>query len=294
LKEEKEPRFSVSVLITTRNSEKSIESCITSILNQTFAALEIIVVDEFDSNHRTKEIIESFNDKRLRYFKNKQLLGITKSRNQSLKYSKGDYVFFTDSDCVVSQHWVEQGLLFLKNNGYVGVEGKSYYISKDYYPTYSDHTYAGKPGSFMTNNIAYKKIVLKKIGGFDERYNCHEDRDLGLRALNFGKIGYNPEMLVYVQKETLTPKKLLNRANAIRNRVYLFKRFGDKELLTGRIVDVKSLMKILCPPFVFACLLFNRFETSDDYRIVPYAFVYALFERLKLWKECAKERVFLI
>jgi glycosyltransferase involved in cell wall biosynthesis len=284
----------VSILICTRNAEKYIKSCIKSILDQKFSDFEIVIVDEYDSNSKTKQILNNFADRRIKYFKNDRSLGISKSRNNSVKYSRGEYLFFTDSDCIVSPEWIEQGVKSLENHACLGVEGKSYYVSMGYKPTFSDHTYVTKPGAFMTNNIAYKRSAFEKIGGFDEKYSCHEDRDLGLRILQLGSITFNPDMIVNIQQETLNPMQLLKRANAIKNRVYLFKRFHDKELLSWRIIDIYSLLKIVCPLTVFTCLMSNRFKTSDDYRLVPFTYIYSVLERLRLWKECAKERVFLI
>jgi glycosyltransferase involved in cell wall biosynthesis len=290
----KEYKTTVSILLCVRNAEKYIGNCIQSILNQTFTDFEIVIIDEYDSNYKTESYIKKFQDRRIRYFRNKKQLGLSQSRNVSLKYAKGEYVFFTDGDCVVSKDWLEQGLKFLKDGDYSGVEGKSYYVSKEYKPTLSDHTYEGKRGGFMTNNMAYKMNVVRGVGWFDERYTCHEDRDFGFRILKVGKIGFNPNMTVYVQQETLTPKDLIKRANAIRNRVYLFKRFHDKELLLWRIVDPWSFAKILCPSLVFTSLFFNNFETLDDYKLLPFTYLKAILERLQLWRECAKERVFLI
>lgn len=287
-------KATASVLLCVRNVEQYIGDCIRSILDQTFTDFEVVVIDEYDSNDKTENLIKNFKDKRIRYFRNYKFLGISKSRNLGVKYSRGDYIFFTDGDCVVSNDWIEQGLKFLKDPDFAGVEGKSYYVSKDYIPTFSDHTYEGKRGGFMTNNVAYKKSIIESIGGFDERYSCHEDRDIGLRILRVGEIGFNPNMIVYVQQETLTPSDLIIRANATRNRVYLFKRFRDKELLLWRIVDPWSLAKIICPPLIFASLFFNNFKTLDDYKLLPFTYAKAVLERLQLWKECAKERVFLI
>lgn len=276
-----------------RNVEKYIGNCIRSILDQTFTDFEIVVIDDLSNDH-TKEIIENFKDKRIRYCRNEKWLGIAKNRNRSLKYARGDYVFFTDGDCIVSQDWIEQGMSFLKNPDCAGVEGKSYYVSKQYKPTLSDHTYESGRGKFMTNNIAYKRSIVESIGGFDERYSYHDDRDLGLRILRMGKIGFNPKMIVYVQKETVTPKGLIKHAPILKDRVYLFKRFHDKEIVSWRIVDPWSLAKILCPPLVFTGLFFNKFETLDDYKLLPFTYANAILERLRLWRECAKERVFLI
>ena len=211
-----------------------------------------------------------------------------------MRYAIGDYIFFTDGDCIVSKDWIKQGLTFLKDSNCVRVEGKSYYVSDKCEPTFSDRTYESGRGKFMTNNIAYKKSIFENIGGFDERYSYHEDRDLALRILRSGKIKFNPNMIVQVQKETVTPKGLIKHAPFLKNRVYLFKKFQDKEFISLRIVDPRSLVKILCPPLVFTSLFFNKFETLDDYKLLPFTYARAILERLQLWRECAKERVFLI
>jgi glycosyltransferase involved in cell wall biosynthesis len=283
-----------SVLLCVRNVETYIGNCISSILDQTFADFEIVVIDEYDSNDKTKRIIENFKDERIRYCRNEKWLGIPKSRNLGVKYARADYVFFTDGDCIVSQDWIEQGLKFLKNFDCVGVEGKSYYVSEGYKPTFSDHTYESGRGKFMTNNIAYRKSIVENVGGFDERYSYHEDRDLALRIQMRGKIKFNQKMVVYVQKETVTPKGLIKHAPILKNRVYLFQKFQDKEFMSWRIVDPWSLAKILCPPIVFTSLFSNKFETLDDYKLLPFTYVKAILERLHLWRECAKQRVFLI
>jgi glycosyltransferase involved in cell wall biosynthesis len=285
---------SVSVLMCVRNVEKYIDNCLKSILDQTFVDFEIIIIDEYDSNDKTRRKIENFKDKRVRYFRNRKKLGIPKSRNLGIKYAKGDYLFFTDGDCVVCRDWIEQGLKSLMASDCVGVEGRSYYISEDYIPTFSDHTYERGRGKFMTNNIAYKKSIVEGIGGFDEKYNYLEDRDLAFRILSCGKIEFNPNMIAYVQKETVTPMRLIKHAPIIKNRVYLFKKYHDKEVVSWRIVDPWDLAKILCPPLLFTSLFFNKFKTSDDYKLLPFTYPKAILERVQLWIECAKERVFLI
>lgn len=283
----------VSVAICVRNLRKYIGNCIESILNQTFDDFEIVVIDDMSSDN-TRKIIEKFGDERIRYFRNKKWLGIPKSRNLSVKYANGEYIFFTDGDCVVSKDWIEQGLKFLMDPDCAGVEGKIYYVSEEYKPTFSDHICESKYGNFMTGNMAYKRSIVESVGGFDERYNYHEDRDLALRILRSCKIKFNPNMIVYVQQQTLTPKELMQGRPIIKNKVYLFKRFGDRELVLWRIVDPLSLAKIPFPPLVFASLFFNTFKTSDDYRLLPFTYAKAILERLHLWRECAKERVFLI
>jgi len=284
----------VSVILCVKDAEKYIGNCISSLLDQTFKDFELIIINDGCSDY-TPHVIEKFSDERIRYFRNQKNLGIAKSRNIGLKFARGEYIFFTDADCVISKNWIAQGLKSLENQKYVGVEGRIYYVSKDYKPTFSDHVCKNEHGGrFTTGNAAYKSTVIQSVGGFDEKYDYHEDRDLALRILKHGKICFNPNMIVYVQQQTLTPKDLIRSAGYIKNRVYLFKKFRERKKMLWRIVNPFNLAKTLFPPLILVSLFFKTFKTSDDFKLLPFMYVYAILERLQLWKTCARERVFLI
>lgn len=287
-------KTNVSVIVCVKDSEKYIGNCISSLLDQTFKDFEIVIIDDWCCDN-TAHIIEKFSDERIRCFRNQKNTGIAKSRNKGLKLSKGEYIFFTDADCVVSKNWIEQGLKSLEDQKYVGVEGKIYYVSKEYKPTFSDHVCKNEHGGhFMTGNMAYKRSIVESVGGFDEKYDYHEDRDLALRILKHGKICFNPNMIVYVQQQTFTPKDIIRSAGQIKNRVYLYKRFGERKIMMWRIVDPFNLAKTIFPPLIWVRLSFKTFKTSDDFKLLPFTYVYAILERLQLWNLCARERVFLI
>lgn len=93
--ENKKPK--VSVIVTTYNREKYLKETIQSILNQTFTDFELIVVDNF-SNYNFFEVIESFNDSRIKPFQNQNNGIISVNRNFGLKQVLGEYVAFCDDD----------------------------------------------------------------------------------------------------------------------------------------------------------------------------------------------------
>lgn len=285
---------SVSVVMSVRNVEDSIYRCMRSILDQTFDNFEIIIIDDV-SNDRTRMIIKKFQDERIRYYCNRQWLGLSKSRNKGVQQASGEYLFFTDGDCLVSKNWIEEGMKYLKSPEYAGVEGQICYVSKDYEPTFSDNVVETEHGgTFATANIAYKKSFIKKVHGFDERLTWFEDRDLALRVLKYGKIGFNPEMMVYHQRTIVTPGKLLKSAPFAKNRIYLFKKFAERKFMLGRILFPFNLAKIFFPPLILSSLFFKKFKTSDDYKLLPFMYIFVVYERLQLWKECAKEKVFFV
>jgi glycosyltransferase involved in cell wall biosynthesis len=284
----------VSVVMCVRNVEKYIDSCLESILNQTFTDFEIIIIDDM-SDDNTNSIIGKLHDKRIKCFRNDKWLGISPSRNRGVKLAKGEYLFFTDGDCVVLKNWIEEGLKYFENAEVVGVEGKIIYVSKDYKPTFSDGVQENRNGgNFMTGNIAYRKKIVEMVGGFDESLTYLEDRDLGLKIIKHGKICFASDMVVIHPRVILTPKKFVKAAANNVNRVYIFKKSGIKEFIAWRIYCPINLAKILFPPLIFSSLLTKRFKNSDDFKLLPYWYIYVIFERIQLWKTIVSERVFLI
>jgi len=284
----------VSVVMCIRNAELSIGACLKSILKQTYRDFEIVVVDDF-STDKTKQVIEELGDKRVKYFRNPEWFGISKSRNIGVKKAVGKYLFFTDGDCIVALNWIEEGLRFFSNRKCIAVEGRICYVSEDYEPTFSDCILENRVGgSFMTGNIAYKKSVIDQVGGFDEELDYLEDRDIALRSMRYGEILFNPAMVVFHPRVVLTPKRYLKVAKRTKNRVYLFKKLGEKKFILGRILMPIDFLRILFPPLVFCSLFSKKFKTMADYRLLPYIYLYLIFERLSIWQECAKTKIFLI
>ena len=123
----------------------------------------------------------------------------------------------------------------------IGKMGKS--MSK---PTFSDHVMENIfGGNYMTGNIAYKKTVLKKVNGFNEEIAYLEDRDIAFKIMKYGKICFNPKMIVYHSKVTMTPKKLIKSASHAKKRVHLYKKYKRKEFMLWRIIYPLHLAKLL-------------------------------------------------
>ncbi|MES5100711.1 glycosyltransferase family 2 protein [Agrobacterium sp. BA1120] len=89
----------VSVIIATRNNEKTIECAIKSLVNQDYRNIEMIIVDDA-SDDGSLQIIRSFakTDERIKILTNKQRLGIGESRNTGLRVATGKYITFQDGD----------------------------------------------------------------------------------------------------------------------------------------------------------------------------------------------------
>ena len=87
----------VSIIIPTYNSEAYVAQAIESVLHQTYVNFEIILVDDA-STDSTLEIVNNFDDKRLRVISNKQNRGVSYARNCGIKAAKGNWIALLDSD----------------------------------------------------------------------------------------------------------------------------------------------------------------------------------------------------
>ena len=96
----------VSVIIPAFNAEKTVESCIRSLLNQQYpkSRYEIIVIDN-GSTDNTLKILQKF--RRTIRILNEGKRGSYAARNKGIKHVKGDIIAFTDSDCIADKNWLQ-------------------------------------------------------------------------------------------------------------------------------------------------------------------------------------------
>ena len=87
----------VSIIMTCHNGEAFLNEAIRSIKNQTYSNWELIFFDNF-SKDRSEEIIKTFNDKRIKYFKTNQLVNLGTVRKLSYAQCQGEFISFLDVD----------------------------------------------------------------------------------------------------------------------------------------------------------------------------------------------------
>ena len=98
----------VSVVIPTYNRAHFLPETIQSVLVQTFQDFEIIVVDD-GSIDNTKEVVDNFQDLRIKYIYQENQGG-SAARNTGAKTSSGEYIVPLDSDDVLLNNAIEKGV----------------------------------------------------------------------------------------------------------------------------------------------------------------------------------------
>ena len=89
---------SFTVIIPVYNGEKVIENCLNSILNQSFADFEVIIIDD-GSKDETGNICKQLvaKDNRIKYY-SQENGGVSSARNKGLQLALNEYILFVDAD----------------------------------------------------------------------------------------------------------------------------------------------------------------------------------------------------
>ena len=184
----------VSIVVNCYNGEKYLRACIESVLDQSYQNFELIFWDN-NSTDQSKNIIQSYQDKRIRYFYSENHTTLYQARNLSLKECKGDFVCFLDVDDYFLKNKIEQQLLYF-NDQKVGVVYSNYYrfyedinkkklLTKRLLPSGNLTQYILEESqiSFMTVMIRKKSLDSLEFN-FDQKYSILGDYDL-LYRLSF-------------------------------------------------------------------------------------------------------------
>lgn len=117
----------ISVIMPAFNVEKYIKEAIDSILNQTYSHFELLICDD-GSSDKTWEIINTYDDIRIRKYQNSKNIGNLKTSNNLFSKCIGEYITIQDADDYSDVKRFEQYISYLKLNPLVGVLGTNYTI----------------------------------------------------------------------------------------------------------------------------------------------------------------------
>lgn len=115
----------ISIIIPVYNSSKYIKKCIESVLNNTYKNFEIVIVDDGSSDNSIS-IIKEINSSKIKVFSQNNS-GPGSARNLGIKKSKGEYIFFLDSDDIINENTLELLHNNIKDNDVIIGNYKIYY-----------------------------------------------------------------------------------------------------------------------------------------------------------------------
>lgn len=115
------PKISV-VMPVYNTKEKFFREAISSILSQSYADFELLIVDDFSDTY-IKDIVNSYKDKRIKYFRLNKNSGAAAARNYAIDRAKGEYIAFLDSDDIAAKDRFEKQVAFFEHNPEIGCLG---------------------------------------------------------------------------------------------------------------------------------------------------------------------------
>lgn len=102
----------ISVIMPVYNAEKYLREAIDSILFQTYTNFELLLIND-GSTDRSKDIILSYNDKRIRYIENETNLKLIATLNKGIDLATGEYIARMDADDISSTKRLETQMNYM-------------------------------------------------------------------------------------------------------------------------------------------------------------------------------------
>lgn len=184
----------VSIVLPTYNGEEYLEQSVDSVISQTFADWELIIVDDC-STDETPNIVKHYaqSDARIRIIHNAENQKLPKSLNIGFSVAKGQYLTWTSDDNLYMPNAIATMVEYLdRQESVCMVRGDMYFIDEKGVVIGQSETYSNEK-MYAFNCLGacfmYRKEVRDRIGDYDINTFCVEDYDYWLRVIqNFGGI----------------------------------------------------------------------------------------------------------
>ena len=224
----------VSVLMPAYNAANFLNEAIDSILNQSFKNFEFIIIND-GSTDNTEEIILSYTDDRIKYYKNDLNIKLIPSLNKGLILARGKYIARMDADDISLPDRLQLQVDFMENNLDIGISGGQMDIfgivkgKSDYPITHEECLIRLLDQTCFSNNlfIIRKELIEKHKLSFNNKYLHTEDYKFYIDALKYLKGKNLSETLTkYRQHENSVTAK--NKLLTYNNRNLLRKEYLEQ------------------------------------------------------------------
>lgn len=242
----------VSVVIPTYKREVSVLStAVSSVLNQTYKNVEIIIIDDspdtYEKRPEVKSYAESVDSDKIVYIQNEKNLGGSLARNRGIDAATGEYITFLDDDDEYTLDKIEKQLKYMLENDcdmtfsntVMCKNGKPVEVRdfKDI-PSYDNESLLRYHLLYHltgTSTYMFKAKKLREIGGFDNAL-CGQEFILTLKAIEGGlKIRYMDvnDVLHTISAEgsiSFSKNKIQGEKNLYKIKTRYFPKLSKKEI----------------------------------------------------------------
>ena len=210
----------ISVIVTCFNAEETIADCVRSVTSQNYPNTEVILVDAGSTDGTTSHALKvAGNRANFKLIVDESATTPARGRNKGAGAASGEFLAFTDSDCIAEPNWLsalvdpenwkqdvgavggktvftdiphEEGML----NALHGALGTR--LGSAGSVEFFDGNHLTSAKSLPSCNAMYSSKVFKLSGGFDESLRYCEDSCLNARIRRGGfKLAYTPKAVIH-------------------------------------------------------------------------------------------------
>jgi len=227
----------ISIVMAMYNGERYLKEAIESVLNQTEKDFEFIIVDD-GSTDDSQNIIKSFSDERIKYFRNEHK-GLVDSLNFGIEKSDGEFIARFDADDICESNRLEEQIkLFEENpeNVLVGslatiidegglIKGDMDYPKQNWQEI---RKYSLLHNPFIHSSVMFRREVVYTVGYYKKFFKYAEDYELWTRIINkYPCVNIPKKLIKYrVHNSQITKKSNIEmRLVAVWVRILAFIRF---------------------------------------------------------------------
>jgi len=195
----------VSIVLPTYTRAQLLRHAIRSVLGQTYRNFELIVIDD-NSRDDTPEVVRSFGDPRIRYYRNEENLKLPRGLNKGFGLAQGEYLTWTSDDNLYAPEAIGRMAAVLRG-------GDCDFVFADYFDFWRLDERTGEPveprrvklpdvlrmeeGNNVGACFMYTRAVYEAVGSYDPELYLVEDYDYFIRVLQRFSARHIPEALYY-------------------------------------------------------------------------------------------------
>ncbi len=265
----------VSVVMPVFNSARFLSAAIESILAQTLAEFELIIVDD-GSTDDSVAIAERFarRDARVRLFRNPHL-GLSRIRNRGFKLARAEFVATMDSDDVAlpQRLLLEQAYLATHAECAV-VGGQAEQMDADgcpiaplhvdlYHARIEAQLLQGRGSALIQSSAMFRRRTVLSAGGYDERLQIGEDLDLYLRLAERSVLANLPEVVLRIRRHPASLSAGYDADAARRDRQDVIRRTFWRRGWDQRQVSVRQFFQPRTATDIYATWIVAAFRAGN-------------------------------
>lgn len=260
----------ISVVMSVYNGEKYLQEAIESILTQTYSDFEFIIIDDCSTDDSVN-IIESYDDRRIRLIRNKHNLRLPASLNKGIKMATGKYIARMDADDISMPDRFDKQVTYMEAHSEVVASGGSFQaIDENGNNLYIHHSTTGEKLAkycLMPSPMAHPTVMMRRdviVANnlfYDEQYSSAQDYDLWQRINKKFKIDNLPDILLRyrIQSNSISVAKRQQQQD---NTYKIFSQYSPVKVSYDEVMAIIHRSYVL-KPWQQALIMYKVFHALD-------------------------------